>query len=428
MRPQALVEDAPPLSGIRVIDWTHILAGPYATYALALLGAEVIRIERHDECDITRSTALDPALAELELGEGFVMQAAGKKSIAVDARDPEIKAALERLIAGADVLVENFRPGKLRALGFDPAALLVKYPHLIVCSVSGFGQEGSAAGRRAYDHVIQAGSGVMAANRDADGRPQRIGLPIIDYATGMQAALAILAALQRRSRNEAAGLVRERGEWLDVAMHEVALTLSAPAYASHAVSGIERKATRATAFSGNPLSGTFPTANGYLAIVCNSAAQSAGFLRAMLAAGVAAEEVARLEICVQARDVDGTHAWVAPVLRNRTAAEWEVFFRTHEIPAAEALAPAAAYDAAKGNVQRWPEVRLAHAGGRAVRVPGPGFGSSKRLLPPLSAPPLRGEHTREVLRMAGVSEEDIAAAVKRGAAKEPKTRAPSELA
>jgi crotonobetainyl-CoA:carnitine CoA-transferase CaiB-like acyl-CoA transferase len=407
-----------PLHGLRVIDWTHILAGPYATYNLALLGAEVIRVERHDECDITRSTALDPALAALELGEGFVMQAAGKKSLAVDARDPEVKQAIATLIAGADVLVENFRPGKLRALGFDPAELIKRHPDLIVCSLTGFGQVGPLARRRAYDHVIQAASGVMGANRDPEGRPQRIGLPIIDYATGMQAALAILAALHRRAADREAGRQRAQGEWLDVAMHEVALTLSAPAYASHAVSGIERKASRATAFSGNPLSGTFATAEGHLAVVCNSDAQSAGFLRAMLVAGNASAEVQKLAALVRERDVDGTHAWVAPVLLKRPAAEWVAHFQIHEVPAAEALSPAAAYDQVKANSMRWPEVRLDNADGRVVRVPGPGFGSSEPLMPALSAPPLRGQHTRAVLAAAGLTNASIDALVARGAAKE----------
>ena len=408
----------PPLEGIRVLDWTHILAGPYAGYLLALMGAEVIRIERHDECDITRSTALDPKLAALELGEGFVMQGAGKKSLALDARDPDARAAVHALVAGADVLLENFRPGKLKALGFDPAALIRRHPRLVVCSITGFGQSGPLAGRRAYDHVIQAASGVMGANRDADGRPQRIGLPIIDYATGMQAAMAVLAALQRRERDRAEGRPRTRGEWVDVAMHEVALTLGAPAYASHAVSGIERKASRATAFSGNPLSGTFATDGGFLAIVCNSDAQSAAFLRAMRAAGVEEASVSRLESMVNARDVEGTHAWLEPRLRARDAAAWEEHFRQHEVPAAEALAPSAAYDLAKQDGARWPQVRLDNADGRSVRVPGPGFGSSEALVPALTAPPLRGEHTTEVLRGAGMDPATIDAMLARGAARQ----------
>lgn len=409
----------PPLAGVRVVDWTHILAGPYATYILTVLGAEVIRIERHDDCDIIRSTVQDPRLAGLELGEGFVMQAAGKKSVAVDARDPVVHAALARLIASADVLVENFRPGKLANLGFDPQELIDRHPELIVCSITGYGQTGERADRRAYDHVIQAASGLMVANADAHGRPQRIGLPIIDYATGMQAALGILVALQRRARDRLEGQSRQRGEWLDVAMHEVALTLSAQTFASHAVSGMARKTTRSTAFSGNPLSGTFATAKGYLAIVCNSEAQSNAFLRAMLADRVEAREVERLAHLVRERAVEGVHAWLAPVLARRNAGQWEEFFRAHEIPAAEALAPAAAYEAVKNDPTRWPEVELGNADGRKVHLPGAGFGSSLPLIPPLTAPPLRGEHTFEVLRGLGMDSQTLQLALARGVIRQP---------
>ncbi|MGE0807006.1 MAG: CoA transferase, partial [Burkholderiaceae bacterium] len=246
----------PPLHGIRVIDWTHVLAGPYSSHILCRLGAEVIRIERHDEPDIIRGTASDPLLAARELGEGFVIQGTGKKSIAVDARDPRMRAALDKLIGTADVLVENFRPGKLSRLGFAPQSLIERHPNLVVCSITGFGQTGARSGRRAYDHIIQAATGLMVANADQSGQPQRIGLPIIDYVTGMQAAIAILAALQRRAHELARGRPRTRGEWLDVSMLESALTVSAQSYATYAVSGIERQASRATAFSGNPLSGT----------------------------------------------------------------------------------------------------------------------------------------------------------------------------
>lgn len=410
--------DRPPLAGVRVIDWTHILAGPFTSYNLALLGAEVIRIERHDDCDITRSTVIDPALAALELGESFVIQGAGKKSIALDARDPDAKSAIASLIASADVLVENFRPGKLRALGFDPTELIQRHPDLVVCSLTGFGQKGPLATRRAYDHVIQAASGMMTANCDSEGRPQRIGLPIIDYATGSQAALAILAALHRRWLDRAEGRMRERGEWLDVALHGVALMLSAQAYASHAVSGIDRKPSRATALSGNPLSGTFATASGFLAIVCNSSAQSAAFLRAMRAAEVDEAEVSRLATMVLARDVEGTHKWLESTLLGRDATAWEEHFRAHEVPAAAVLTPSAAYDLAKVDNARWPAVQLTNADERWVRVPGPGFNSSERLIPALSAPPLRGEHTTEVLNGIGMDPATIEAMLVRGAARQ----------
>ena len=410
-------DERPLLQGLRVIDWTHVLAGPYASSILAQLGADVIRIERHDECDITRSTAQDPTLARLELGEGFVALGAGKKSIAVDARDPTVRAALARLIASADVLVENFRPGKLTSLGFDPRDLIERHPTLIVCSISGFGQTGANAGRRAYDHVIQATSGLMATNSDAAGMPQRVGFPIIDYATGMQAALAVLAALYRRTADFAAARARTRGEWIDVTMSNVALVLSAQTYASHAVSGRARKTSRATALSGHPLSGTFATAKGFLAVVCNSTAQSAAFLTAVHESGVDREAVDRLADLVRRRDVEGTHAWLDPVMRQRTAADWEGHFSGHQVPAAEVLTSTEAYDLSKDDDKCWREVALTNADGRRVRLPGVGFASTNTMMQKLAAPPLRGEHTVEVLRSTGMDDGTLAALLQRGAAR-----------
>ena len=146
---------AGPLAGLRVIDWTHVLAGPFSGYQLGLLGAEVIRVERADADDMIRAKAADPGLAALGLGEAFVVQGAGKRSLAINARDPRARQALAALIASADVLLENFRPGKLAKLGFDPAELIVRHPRLVVCSITGFGPDSN---RRAYDHVVQASS------------------------------------------------------------------------------------------------------------------------------------------------------------------------------------------------------------------------------------------------------------------------------
>lgn len=398
---------SPPLSGIKVVDWTHVLAGPYAAYNLALLGADVIRIERADSPDIIRAGALDPVLARLELGEAFVMQSGGKRSLAVDARDPRIKEVLGRLISRSDILLENFRPGKLAELRFGPTELIERHPHLVVCSITGFGQDGPLARRRAYDHVIQAMSGLMAANCDMRGMPMRIGLPIIDYATGMQAALAILAALHRRSVDGLQGRPRTRGEWLDVSMHGVALTLTAPAYASHAVSGMERAASRATAFSGNPLSGTFESAHGHIAIVCNTDIQSQAFLDCLPQAGASSNEIEVLTSHVRARDVDAVHAGLRPILLKRSATDWEAFFSGHEVPAAEVRQPSAAYDLALTDARSWVTVALDSADHRKVQVPGIGFKSTEPLTPVMSGPPVRGQHSHAIVAALGFAEEEI---------------------
>lgn len=408
-----------PLAGLRVIDWTHVLAGPFAGYQLGLLGAEVIRIERADADDMIRSKAADPALGALGLGEAFVAQGAGKRSLAINARDPRARQALGALIAGADVLLENFRPGKLAALGFDPQVLIERHPHLVVCSITGFGQSSNL---RAYDHVVQAASGFMAANADATGRPQRIGFPVIDYAVGQQAAMAVLAALlrrDRRGRTEAPGrpLPGLRGEWLQLSMAGAALSLLAPVYAAPLISGITPPRSASTAFSGSPLSGTFEAADGHLAVVCNAADQAEGLLRALGEAG--ADDVAMAALLQAARkgEVATAQALLAVQLRVRTVADWEARLAAHGVPGTAVVAAATAAQAAAAH---WPQVELPlPTGPRRVAVPGIGFGSSEPLTVGLGPPPRRGADTRALLVEAGLDAATVNMMLADGAAWEP---------
>lgn len=401
-----------PLSGLRVIDWTHVLAGPFTGYQLGLLGAEVIRIERPDHDDMIRAKALDPDLAALGLGEAFIAQNAGKKSLAIDARDPRARQALEALIASADVLLENFRPGKLAALGFDPAELIQRHPGLVVCSITGFGPGSS---RRAYDHVVQAASGLMAANADAAGVPRRIGFPVVDYAVGQQAALAVMAALLRRARTDPAR--RTRGEWLQVSMMGAALALLAPVYAGPLVSGREAPRSASTAFSGSPLSGTFPVGGGHLAIVCNSADQASGLMAALREAGTAPAHIDALAQAVQGQDVNRAQALLGDILRQDPGETWNARFERHGVPA---TLVASAAQAAQDAAACWPRVPLALENGtREVPVPGIGFQSTEPLTGPLAAPPRRGAHTRELLRRTGLDAPRIEALLRDGVVREP---------
>ncbi|MET3372650.1 crotonobetainyl-CoA:carnitine CoA-transferase CaiB-like acyl-CoA transferase [Variovorax boronicumulans] len=401
-----------PLAGLRVIDWTHVLAGPFAGYQLGLLGAEVIRIERADGDDMIRAKGLDAELTALGLGETFVTQGAGKRSLAIDARDPRAKQALAELIGSADVLLENFRPGKLAALGFDPQQLIARHPQLVVCSITGFGP---ASDRRAYDHVIQAASGLMAANADRDGKPQRVGFPLVDYAVGQQAALAVMSALYRRDRPN--GEARVRGEWLQVSMMGAALTLMAPTYAGPLVSGMEMPRSASTAFSGSPLSGTFEVADGQLAIVCNAADQARGLLNALRETGTDASLLSSLHEAAEQRDVPRTQALLGQALSGRTTAEWDALLTRHGVPATPVMRPA---QAAAQMARDWPHVELPLPNGaRRVPVPGIGFTSSEPLTPSLRAPVRRGADTRRLLAEAGLEAPTIAAMLADGAASEP---------
>lgn len=393
-----------PLAGLRVIDWTHVLAGPFAAYQLGLMGADVIRIERADRADMIRAKAHNPALAAAGLGEAFVAQGAGKRSLAVDARDARVQATLHRLIASADVLVENFRPGKLARLGFSPAELIERHPQLVVCSITGWGQDSP---HRAYDHAVQAASGMMAANAGPDGQPRRIGWPVIDYAVGQQAAMAVCAALVRRAAEQAAGR-RTRGEWLQVSMLGAALALLGPAYAVPLVSGVEPPRSASTAFSGSALSGTFACAEGHLALVCNQPEQGVALLQALAEAGVAPADCAAVQAAAAAGDVAVTQQRLGALLAARTAADWAERLQVAGVPAAVVRSPA---QAAAGAASRWPQVALPLPGAaRRVTVPGLGFESTSVLTPPdLHAPPRRGQHTQALLAEAGMAPEVIEA-------------------
>jgi crotonobetainyl-CoA:carnitine CoA-transferase CaiB-like acyl-CoA transferase len=410
---------AGPLSGLRVIDWTHVLAGPFAGYQLGLLGAEVIRIERADGDDLVRTKAADPALGALGLGEGFVTQGAGKRSLAVNARDPRARQALCTLIASADVLLENFRPGKLAALGFDPQVLIERHPRLVVCSMTGFGPQSNL---RAYDHVVQASSGFMAANADASGRPQRVGFPVIDYAMGQQAVMAVLAALLRRDRRDpppppGSPPRRQRGEWLQVSMAGAAISLLAPVYAPTLVSGITPPRSASTAFSGSPLSGSFDAADGVLAVVCNAVDQAQGLMRALREAGCGDGAMADLLQAAQQRDVTAAQALLAAAFRARAVDDWVTRLAAQGVPAAPVMTAAAAAQSAAAH---WPAVDLPSSDGtRRVSVPGIGFDSSEPLTVGLGAPPRRGAQTRVLLAEAGLDDATINAMLADGAAWEP---------
>lgn len=232
------------------------------------------------------------------------------------------------------MLVENFRPGKLAALGFDPAELIERHPRLVVCSITGFGQTGPQSGRRAYDHVIQARTGFMAANADDNDVPKRVGMPLIDYGTGMQAALAITAALHRRAADALRGAPRPRGEWLDVAMVDAALVLAAPTFAQYAVGRARTGVRQGRRSRAVRCRATFKTREGYVAMTCNSPVQTAALFPALSQAGASAAQLEALRAAATAMDVAATQGVLAEILSVRTAAEWETLLEAAQVPCA----------------------------------------------------------------------------------------------
>ncbi len=255
-----------PLAGLRVLDLSHVLAGPYATYHLALLGAEVIKIERPPFGDAMRDLATRPA--EGGITASFQGVNAGKRALALDLTHPEGRAVLERLIPTAAVFLENFRPGKMAALGFPAARVQALNPGIVYASISAWGQHGVHAGRPGYDHVMQAATGMMWAQGDnPEAPPVKVGFPAIDMAAGMMGAMAILAALLRRQRGDTGPIV------VDVSMADAALALMSGVATRYLIDGVAPQRIGHAAFAGSPGGNVFRTADGWLATAANTLGQ-----------------------------------------------------------------------------------------------------------------------------------------------------------
>ncbi len=253
-----------PLEGVRVLDLTNVLAGPFCCHQLAHLGAEVIKVEVPGRGDLARQLGADEALNERNMGVSFLAQNAGKKSVTLNLKSEKGRELLRRLVAGADVLVENYRPGVMQRLGLDYAVLKEVNPKLVYCAISGFGQDGPMRNLPAYDQIIQGASGVMSITGDADTAPYRVGYPICDTIGGLTAALAISAALNGRERNG--------GSFIDVSMLEATLATMGWVVSNWLIAGVEPQPHGNENVTSSP-SGAFRTADGLLNIAANKQEQ-----------------------------------------------------------------------------------------------------------------------------------------------------------
>lgn len=254
-----------PLQGFRVLDLTHVLAGPCATHHLRCMGAEVIKVERPGGGDPMRALDMRPELGGLTLG--FRALNAGKKSILVNLTSEEARDTVLQLAESCDVFVENFRPGVARRLGVGPEDVRAVRPDIIYCSISGWGQSGPNSARGAYDHVIQAATGMMALQGSEGDAPIKVGFPVIDIATGISAAEAILAAIIRRLRGDTAPIT------LDVSMVDCALALMSGPVANTIATGKTPDRVGNRGFVGSPGAETFATSDGHISVAANTMGQ-----------------------------------------------------------------------------------------------------------------------------------------------------------
>jgi crotonobetainyl-CoA:carnitine CoA-transferase CaiB-like acyl-CoA transferase len=310
-----------PFEGIRVIDATHVLAGPFAAYQLAVLGADVIKIEDPNDPDQSRGGGTDKALNKANMGTSFLTQASNKRSVALDLKTERDRAILKELVATADVFVENYRPGAFEALGLGYDDLAKINPRLIYASFSAFGQTGPRGQQTAYDHVIQATSGIMAMTGTKEVHPIKFGSPAIDYATGMTGAFALSAALFQRERTG-------RGQRIDMAMLDVAMILMASHVTGYLRNGVHPRP------HGNrhphATNGAFTAKDGRLVMLGASNIRQQKRLWKLLGR----PDMAKNSNDERDADHDNEISVLETIMRSRSAAEWEEYLQANHVPAA----------------------------------------------------------------------------------------------
>lgn len=253
------------LEKIRVIDMTNVLSGPFATLHLALLGAEVIKVEVPDGGDLARKLGNVPKLNKELMGTSFLAQNSNKKSLTLNLKVDDAKEVFRKLLKTADVLVENFRPGVMKRLGFGYEDIAKINPRIVYCAISGFGQTGPDAFKPAYDQIIQGLSGVMDVNGDERLHPLRAGFPVCDTVGGLNAAFAIMAALYHRERTG-------EGQFIDIALLDAIMPLMGWVAANLLIGGQHPIPMGNDNFTAAP-SGAFRTKDGYINIAANQQKQ-----------------------------------------------------------------------------------------------------------------------------------------------------------
>jgi crotonobetainyl-CoA:carnitine CoA-transferase CaiB-like acyl-CoA transferase len=253
-----------PLKGIRILDLTNVLAGPFCCHQLAHMGAEVIKVETPGTGDLARQLGADPARNADLMGVSFLAQNPGKRSITLNLKSTSGKRILKELVQKADALVENFRPGVMARLDLDYDRLRQENPRLIYCAISGFGQDGPLAKLPAYDQIVQGMSGVMSITGDAETAPYRVGYPMGDTIGGMTAAFAVAAALANKAQ--------DRGTFIDVSMLEAVIATMGWVVSNHLIAGQAPTPNGNDNFTASP-SGTFRTADGVMNIAANKQEQ-----------------------------------------------------------------------------------------------------------------------------------------------------------
>lgn len=316
------------LTGIRVLDLTNVLAGPYCAYQLALLGADVIKVEAPQGGDLARQLGGSPELNSTGMGASFLAQNAGKRSVVLDLKKEADRERFLDLVASADALVENFRPGVMDRLGLGYARLKEVRPSLVYCAISGFGQTGPMRDNPAYDQIIQGLSGIMSITGTPETAPLRVGYPVADTLGGLVGAFAIAAALVKQKTTG-------EGAFLDVSMLECTLSALGWPVSNYLTADVEPQPMGNENMTAAP-SGTFRTGDGLLNIAANKQEQFVTLCR-LVGLPELASDPRFAERETRKRNRIALKTLIEDALASSSAAAWEETLNRGGVPAGRVL-------------------------------------------------------------------------------------------
>jgi crotonobetainyl-CoA:carnitine CoA-transferase CaiB-like acyl-CoA transferase len=385
-----------PFAGVRILDFTRYLAGPYGTYQLALLGADVVKIEAH-EGDESRHLLISKEWADRKMASSFLAVNANKRSVTLDLRKPAAVDVVKRLAAGADVVWENFRPGVMDRLGLGYDVLAAINPRLIYCAVSGFGHTGPERTTAAFDGKLQAMSGIMSIPGDPAGGPMRAGFALCDTIGGMTAALAVSSALYQRTHTG-------RGQFVDVAMLDAALAFIPGPVSEYTVAGIEQTQIGNGSVSRKPTAHRFRAGSGYLVLAVLTDKQFASLMRTIGRAD-ALEDPRFRDWRARTDNANALREVIETALAADEPKSWEARLTAADVPCSVVWKideivrhpQLESRDVLQTVATRYGPMRLVGSGFRLAHG-SPGIDREPATL---------GEHTDEVLREAGYTPAEI---------------------